>query len=237
MEARIKQPLADAMDRASGDCRRGNRDSCDAADDLREFGNKLAGLYERCRRGEERHCRDYQAELQIFGEQIGQSDLGRPERSTGLPRGPQPRREGNQSNDDSRSRRTEQGAGSSVAPQLRERPQQSSLEGPYWHAPANGVPNLWLFRKDGTGLRTGYVTGKLEFGTQYPFAWTLDGSILRVQFGSGYTDTFQITGYDERRDVLALTGSGRSQAYGPGPWFGCASGQIPPVIARSLCRR
>jgi hypothetical protein len=110
---------------------------------------------------------------------------------------------------------------------------------PYWD-PGDGmaipVPALYFFREDGTGVRTTYPQGgQLQFGQPYPFAWALQDNVVVLQFASGYTDMFELTGYDEATDTIQRVGIGRSQQLGQGPWFGCASGQIPPMIATSLC--
>jgi hypothetical protein len=114
-----------------------------------------------------------------------------------------------------------------------------TITGPYWD---NGdgmgmpIPALYFFRGDGTGVRTTYPQGgQLQFGTPYPFAWSFQGNVLVLQFASGYTDMFEITGYDEGSDVIARAGVGRSQQWGVGPWYGCASGMMPPMIASTLC--
>lgn len=114
-----------------------------------------------------------------------------------------------------------------------------SISGAYWDAGTGmtvPVPALYFFRDNGTGVRTTYPQlGQLQFGQPYPFAWALQGNILILQFASGYTDRFQITAYDANSDVIQRIGIGRSQQWGQGPWFGCASGKIPPVIASELC--
>jgi hypothetical protein len=113
--------------------------------------------------------------------------------------------------------------------------QLTQLEGPYWDR-GGTVPNLYYFKSDGTGLRTGYVTGLSNAsGSQFPFAWSLQNNVLVLQFPTGYTDRFVITGHDQNRGIIYREGEERSAAWGPGPWFGCASGQIPPLIAKSLC--
>ena len=93
-------------------------------------------------------------------------------------------------------------------------------------------PTLYRFRSDGVGLRTTYPTGSLSFGQSFAFAWSRRGNQVVMQYTSGYTDTFRVTGYDASRDILHQVGSRQGSA----PLYGCRSGVMPPVIASVVCR-
>jgi hypothetical protein len=105
----------------------------------------------------------------------------------------------------------------------------------YWDRGNGYSAYLYYFRPNQTGVRTHYPTGNLSFGMPFPFAWTRQGSNLILQYASGYTDAFQLTGYDSGRDILFRTGLGRTAQLGAGPWFGCRSGVMPPLIGSQLC--
>ena len=101
----------------------------------------------------------------------------------------------------------------------------------YWWQPG-AFPALYKFRSDGVGLRTTYPTGSLSFGQSFPFAWSQRGDLVVMQYTSGYTDTFRITSYDTRQDILHQVGSRQGSA----PLYGCRSGVMPPLIASVVCR-
>jgi hypothetical protein len=101
----------------------------------------------------------------------------------------------------------------------------------FWWQPGQ-LPALYVFRTNGTGVRTTYPTGNLTFGQSFHFAWYLNGSQLRLQFPSGHTDIFTLQGYNAQTDVFRQTGSRQS----PEALYGCRSGQMPQVIRASVCR-
>jgi len=109
---------------------------------------------------------------------------------------------------------------------------QSSAQTSYYFD-YGSVPALYKFQANGTGLRTTYPTGKLSFGTPYPFAWKRNGTQLVLQFASGYTDVITITGYSQQSDTITRIAPG----WGDSPWFGCTSGRVPPLLASQLCQQ
>jgi hypothetical protein len=102
-------------------------------------------------------------------------------------------------------------------------------------------PALYYFRETGpnanTGVRTTYPTRKIEQGHPAGFAYALDPRmhILTMQFNDGSREQFRLDRYDPQRDIMFRTGIGQSALNGPGPWFGCRSGGIPPLIAQYVC--
>jgi hypothetical protein len=113
-------------------------------------------------------------------------------------------------------------------------PEQAHAQA-YWDRGNGYTSYLYFFRPNQTGVRTHYPTGSLSFGIPSAFAWFRRDNNLIIQYPSGYTDVFLVTGYDSARDILFRTGVDRTAQLGPGPWFGCRSGFMPPMIASQLC--
>jgi hypothetical protein len=90
------------------------------------------------------------------------------------------------------------------------------------------LKSLYRFTNDGVcgfyrGTRTTYPTGSLEYGETYPFAWSLDGNELTLQFVGGYVEKVQLLGYDSGDDRIDRTVSGAAAP----PYFGCGSPSFP----------
>jgi hypothetical protein len=90
------------------------------------------------------------------------------------------------------------------------------------------LKSLYRFTNDGVcgfyrGTRTTYPTGSLEYGETYPFAWSLDGNELTLQFVGGYIEKVQLLAYDSADDRIDRTVAGAA----PPPYYGCGSPSFP----------
>lgn len=90
------------------------------------------------------------------------------------------------------------------------------------------LKSLYRFTSDGVcgfyrGTRTTYPTGSLEYGETYPFAWSVDGNELTLQFVGGYVEKVQLLGYDSGDDRIDRTVAGAAAP----PYYGCASPNFP----------
>lgn len=99
------------------------------------------------------------------------------------------------------------------------------------------VPATYYFRPNNTGVRTTYPSGNLEFGQPEGFAWVLNqNNVLLIQYPSGYTQALQLLAYDSAKDTYILQGYDREQRASNWPWYGCISGQMPPLLVATLCQ-
>jgi Ca2+-binding RTX toxin-like protein len=90
------------------------------------------------------------------------------------------------------------------------------------------LKSLYRFTNDGVcgffrGTRTTYPTGSLEYGETYPFAWSLAGNELTLQFVGGYVEKVQLLSYDPADDRIDRTVAGAAAP----PYYGCASPSFP----------
>jgi hypothetical protein len=111
----------------------------------------------------------------------------------------------------------------------------------YWDQ-NSPLPTLYFFRlagaNPGTGVRTTYIpTLGLGSGRAEGFRFGIQpGNILLIQFVTGLTIVFQLGQYDPVHDILPRKGIDRESAgLGPGPWYGCRSGVMPPLIVAQVC--
>jgi hypothetical protein len=108
----------------------------------------------------------------------------------------------------------------------------------YWD-PHGSVPVLYFFTIDNgvaRGERHIYTTGNLSRSLNFPFTWGRQGDLLTIRDTiNGSTDQFRLGGYSAVLDIQPRTGIGQAVRWGPGPWYGCRSGQMPFLIRIAAC--
>ena len=99
----------------------------------------------------------------------------------------------------------------------------------YWfqHQP---YPMLFLFRPNGTGVRTTYPTMGLPGGLPTHLTWTLNGDNLILTYAT-YQEALTLATFNASAAAIELTYPG----YGEVVWYGCASGNMPSLIEQTVC--
>lgn len=215
------------------ECRSGDRKSCELAAQAESMPPEFLDLSEDCANGDRRACQSAATIRKTLLEYMNQ-------RSGGGPTQRPPQRGRPQPDDDDydlpkdrgrtppSGRGEERGGPGGYGRQPSQRA-SSILPGAWWGQIL--VPNLFIFRADGTGQRQSYPSGKLEFAQTNPFAWSVkQNNEVVLQFTAGYQEIFTITKHDPNVGIEIQGTRGRHILYN------CNSGNIPPKLAQAVCR-